>query len=86
MPKHKLGRRDVLPMGTLRAQAKSFFVYWGTYSEGRGQGQFGKEDSKGIYVSRMDPGTGKLTVPELAAESPKPHGSRCTGTGAICMP
>ena len=79
MPKPKLGRRDVLRMAaapvlpmaaTLRAQAKSFFVYWGTYTEGGGQ--FGNGDSKGIYVSRMDAGTGELTAPELAAESPNP--------------
>jgi 6-phosphogluconolactonase len=79
MPKHKLGRRNVLRMAaapvlpmvaTARAQAKSFFVYWGTYTEGGGQ--FGNGDSKRIYVSRMDAGTGKLTAPELAAESPNP--------------
>ena len=79
MPTHKLGRRvilrmaaaRVLPMATtFRAQAKSFLVYWGTYTEGGGQ--YGSGDSKGIYFSRMAAGTGKLTRPELAAESPNP--------------
>src|SRR3954470_23099223 len=50
------------------APAKSFLVYWGTYTEGGGQ--FGNGESKGIYVSRME--DGKLTEPELAAETPNP--------------
>ena len=50
------------------ARAKSFLVYWGTYTEGGGQ--FGNGESKGIYVSRME--GGKLTEPELAAETPNP--------------
>jgi 6-phosphogluconolactonase len=50
------------------ANAKSFLVYWGTYTEGGGQ--FGNGESKGIYVSRME--DGKLTEPELAAETPNP--------------
>src|SRR5579862_3369936 len=54
----------------LRAAPKTFLVYWGTYTEGGGQ--FGNGDSKGIYVSRMAADTGKLTRPELAAESPNP--------------
>src|SRR5947208_16121021 len=77
MPTHNLGRRDILRIAaarvlpianTLRAQAKSFLVYWGTYTEGGGQ--FGNGESKGIYVSRME--AGKLTEPELAAETPNP--------------
>ncbi len=75
--KHTLRRRDLLRMAAgsavpavLRAASKTFLVYWGTYTEGGGQ--FGNGDSKGIYVSRMDAGTGKLTQPELAAESPNP--------------
>ena len=76
MPTHNLGRRDILRIAaarvlpianTLRAQARSFLVYWGTYTEGGGQ--FGNGDSKGIYFSRMAADTGKLTRPELAAES-----------------
>jgi len=50
------------------ARAKSFLVYWGTYTEGGGQ--FGNGESKGIYVSRME--AGKLSPPELAAETPNP--------------
>ncbi len=72
-----LRRRELLRMtalsvvpGVLRAASKTILVYWGTYTEGGGQ--FGNGDSKGIYVSRMDTGTGKLTQPELAAESPNP--------------
>lgn len=73
-------RRDLLRMaagaatlstlGFRAAGSKSFLVYWGTYTEGGGQ--FGSGDSKGIYVSRMDAISGKLTEPELAAESPNP--------------
>jgi 6-phosphogluconolactonase len=80
MADRRFRRRDLLRMAAgapllsklpaLRAAAKSFFVYWGTYTEGGGQ--FGNGASKGIYVSRMDAGTGKLTEPELAAESPNP--------------
>jgi len=80
MANRKFGRRELLRMAAisqalslpldLRASAKSFLVYWGTYTEGGGQ--FGNGESKGIYVSRMDAGTGKLTNPELAAESPNP--------------
>jgi 6-phosphogluconolactonase len=50
------------------ARAKSFLVYWGTYTDGGGQ--FGNGESKGIYVSRME--GGKLSEPELAAETPNP--------------
>jgi 6-phosphogluconolactonase len=73
-----LRRRDLLrlaassalaPFG-LRAAPKSFLVYWGTYTEGGGQ--FGNGESKGIYVSHMDAGSGKITPPELAAETPNP--------------
>src|SRR6266404_1903477 len=38
-------------------------VYIGTYTEAK---------SKGIYVSRLDPGSGKLNTPELAAETRNP--------------
>ena len=38
-------------------------VYFGTYT--------GKK-SKGIYVSRLDGANGKLTAPELAAETTSP--------------
>jgi 6-phosphogluconolactonase len=38
-------------------------VYFGTYT---------RQQSKGIYVSRFDPATGKLTTPVLAAETASP--------------
>ena len=38
-------------------------VFFGTYTGAK---------SKGIYVSRIDPATGRLTAPELAAESVNP--------------
>jgi 6-phosphogluconolactonase len=47
----------------LRAAGPSTLVYFGTYTEGK---------SRGIYVSRFDPQTGRLTTPELAAESTNP--------------
>src|SRR5712691_10987529 len=40
-----------------------FLVYIGTYTGAK---------SKGIYVSRLDAATGKLTAPELAAEIASP--------------
>jgi 6-phosphogluconolactonase len=75
-PGLRFTRRDLLRMAAaspffpLRAAAKSYFVFWGTYTEGGGQ--YGNGDSKGIYVSRMDAATGKLSEPELAAENPNP--------------
>jgi len=41
----------------------SLLVYFGTYTRAK---------SKGIYVARFDPATGKLTTPELAAETRNP--------------
>jgi 6-phosphogluconolactonase len=64
------GRRDLLRLALAAAAGKSHSVYWGTYTEGGGQ--YGNGASKGIYVSRMEPETGRLTEPELAAESPNP--------------
>ena len=46
-----------------KAQATGVLVYFGTYTGPR---------SKGIYVSRFDPTTGRLTPAELAAETPNP--------------
>jgi 6-phosphogluconolactonase len=43
--------------------ASDMLVYFGTYTG---------EKSKGIYVSRMNPATGQLTPPELAAEVTSP--------------
>jgi 6-phosphogluconolactonase len=47
----------------LAATAAEHLVYFGTYTGGK---------SKGIYVSRFDATTGKLTEPELAAETKNP--------------
>jgi len=44
-------------------EAKEYFVYVGTYTGAK---------SKGIYLARLDPATGKLTAPELAAETKNP--------------
>ena len=76
---HRLNRRDLLRMAAgaaavsalgFRSSSKNYLVYWGTYTEGGGQ--FGNGTSKGIYVSRMDAGSGKVSEPELVAESPNP--------------
>ena len=40
--------------------AREFHVYFGTYTGAK---------SKGIYVSKFDSETGKLSAPELAAET-----------------
>jgi 6-phosphogluconolactonase len=47
----------------LGAQAADYLVYAGTYSRG---------DSRGIYVFRFNPETGKLSGPTLAAETLNP--------------
>jgi 6-phosphogluconolactonase len=46
-----------------RAADRPMRVYFGTYTGPK---------SKGIYVSQFDPATGKLTAPELAAETKSP--------------
>jgi 6-phosphogluconolactonase (cycloisomerase 2 family) len=48
---------------TLTAGAREFLVYFGTYTGPK---------SKGIYLSRLDLETGKLTAPQLAAETTSP--------------
>jgi 6-phosphogluconolactonase len=45
------------------AHATEFYVYFGTYTGAK---------SKGIYLSRFDSATGKLTEPELATEMKNP--------------
>lgn len=45
------------------APAENFLVYFGTYTNAL---------SRGIYVSRLDAETGKLSAPELAAATPSP--------------
>ena len=58
---------------TASAQAKDYFVYFGTYTgfrfvrHSKTQG-VGESHSKGIYVSRFNAATGTLSEPELAAE------------------
>jgi 6-phosphogluconolactonase len=47
------------------SSAGEMFVYVGTYT-----GE--KSTSKGVYVARLDLQTGKVTAPELAAETPNP--------------
>lgn len=61
----------VVAPGRARA-AQEFLVYYGTYT--------GKA-SKGIYVSRLDADTGRLTAPELAAETPSPSFLAITPNG-----
>ena len=46
------------------AWARDCFVYFGTFTN---------ESSRGIYVSRLDASTGKLSAPELAATTPSPN-------------
>jgi 6-phosphogluconolactonase len=53
----------VLLHSILALRAADHFVYFGTYTRG---------SSKGIYVSRFDATTGKLSSPELAAEAKNP--------------
>ena len=54
---------QLLLAGGNLASAKEFFVYFGTYTGGL---------SQGIYVSRLDADTGKLSAPELAIATPSP--------------
>jgi 6-phosphogluconolactonase len=70
-----LSRRDFVvatasALGSAAAAAREYLVYWGTYTAGGAR--YGTGESKGIYVSRLDSATGKLSVPELAAESANP--------------
>jgi len=46
------------------AAAKDYFVYFGTFTNA---------SSRGIYVSQLDPDTGKLSAPELAAATYSPN-------------
>lgn len=50
-------------IATQAADARPIRVYVGTYTGG---------ESRGIYVMELDPGTGKLSAPRLAAESVSP--------------
>jgi 6-phosphogluconolactonase len=53
----------VLGASAPAASAGGSLVYFGTYTGG---------GSQGIYVSRLDPSTGRLSPPELAASTPNP--------------
>lgn len=53
-----------------KQNGRQYLVYWGTYTAGGPR--YGTGESKGIYVSRFDSATGKVTAPELAAETPNP--------------
>ena len=48
---------------TVKSFAAESLVYFGTYTS---------TNTRGIYVSRFDPDTGKLSAPELAAETKNP--------------
>lgn len=52
------------------AAGKQYLVYWGTYTTT--VSRFANGESKGIYVSRFNSETGKLTAPELAIETKSP--------------
>jgi 6-phosphogluconolactonase len=58
--------------GVVRAQSSSaaagtYWVYVGTYTNGRGP-----DRSRGIYLMEFDPRSGELGAPRLAAEAPDP--------------
>lgn len=46
------------------AGAAEYLVYFGTFTDGA---------AKGVYVSRLDADTGRLSAPELAVEVPSPN-------------
>lgn len=56
------------------APGQEYFVYFGTYTEFKlpGVEHQGRSDSKGIYVSRFSPATGKISAPELATDTVNP--------------
>jgi 6-phosphogluconolactonase len=49
--------------GASAQQRGEMLVYFGTYTN---------DKSKGVYVSRLDLASGKVTPPALAAETPSP--------------
>jgi 6-phosphogluconolactonase len=65
-----LGWTAMMPRRSSGATAKQFLVYWGTYTSS--DPRYGSGESKGIYFSRFDSQTGKLSTPELAVESQNP--------------
>src|SRR5688572_505841 len=61
--KHPLAVILGLTLMLTPAGAREFLVFFGTYTGAK---------SQGIYVSRFDNKTGKLSAPELAAETKSP--------------
>ena len=57
------------------AAAAGVLVYFGTYTTGT--------TSKGVYVSRLDPASGTLTPPQLAAEATSPSFLAVHPTGSF---
>ena len=53
------------------AAGKQYLIYWGTYTSADAR-YGGGAGSKGIYVSRFDTDTGKLSAPQLAATTDDP--------------
>jgi 6-phosphogluconolactonase len=64
------GVAAVLGRGSKAASPKQYLVYWGTYTST--DPRYGTGESKGIYFSRFDSGTGKLSAPELAVQAQNP--------------
>jgi 6-phosphogluconolactonase len=66
----RLSRRSFLSIAAASTSAfaakrsNGYWVYFGTYT---------RKASKGIYVSRMDAATGKLSEPQLAGEAVNPN-------------
>lgn len=58
------GRQQPAAAQAPSAGAREFLVYVGTYTS--------PEKSKGIYVLRMNPATGELSAPQVAAEAANP--------------
>src|SRR5256885_13328573 len=52
------------------AAGKQYFAYWGTYTTS--VPRFANGESKGIYVSRLNTESGRVSTPELAAETKSP--------------
>lgn len=67
-----LSRRAFLSTAAATAMPAptSRWIYWGTYTAGGAR--YGTGESQGIYVSRFDPSTGKISTPELAAKTANP--------------
>ncbi len=60
----RAGLAAIALLGSAAVASAADWVYFGTYT--------GKAGSKGIYRSKFDSTTGKLSAPELATEAPSP--------------